>query len=83
MGALVREVAVTWFREEDYPSLLEPPRRCPTHGKSGSSGKNKWKNAPGSKGCNTVRVYIDPESFADGVCVKEKAPIVTAAKGSL
>jgi hypothetical protein len=23
MGALLREVAVTWSREEDYPALLE------------------------------------------------------------
>jgi hypothetical protein len=73
MGALVREVAVTWFREEDYPSLLElfeDAEKMPHTWNQWLKRAEQMEERAKAQGCKTVRVYIDPESFADW-CLRE------------
>jgi hypothetical protein len=73
MGELLREVAVTWFREEDYPSLLElfeDAGKMPRTWREWLERAEQMEQRAKAQGCNTVRIYIDPEGFADW-CLRE------------
>ena len=66
--SLLKDVGVTWFREEDYPVLLEifddsdkMPRTWNEWLKSAQQMEGRAK----AQGYRTQRVYIDPDSFAD------------------
>jgi hypothetical protein len=83
--SLLKDVGVTWFREEDYPILLEifddadkMPRSWNEWLKSAQQ-MEEWAKAQGYR---TQRVYIDPDSFAVGVGAKGWAPTVRVAKNS-
>jgi hypothetical protein len=73
MGALRQEVGVTWFREEDYPALLEifeDAERMPLTWKQWLKQAEQIEERAKAQGYATVRVYIDPESFVDW-CLRE------------
>jgi hypothetical protein len=59
MGALPRQVAVTWFREEDYPALLElfeDAKKMPRTWKEWFERAEQLEERAKAQGCNTVRV---------------------------
>ena len=72
--SLLKDVGVTWFREEDYPILLEifddadkMPRSWSEWLKSAQQ-MEEWARA---QGYPLQRVYIDPDSFADWCLCEE------------
>jgi hypothetical protein len=84
MGALPREVAVTWFREEDYPALLElfeDAEEMPHTWKEWFKRAEQMEER--AKAATRCVSTLIPKASPIGVCAKGKAPTVTAAKGSL
>jgi hypothetical protein len=72
--SLLKDVGITWFREEDYPVLLEifddagkMPRAWK---KSGSRGLSKWRSGPRPKDTAHSASISIPIVSRIGVCAK-------------
>jgi hypothetical protein len=71
--SLLKDVGVTWFREEDYPVLLEifdDADKMPRTWKEWLKRAEQMEERAKAQGYDTQRVYIDPDSFADW-CLRE------------
>jgi hypothetical protein len=66
--SLLKDVGVTWFREEDYPVLLEifdDADKMPRTWKEWLKRAEQMEERAKAQGYHTQRVYIDPDSFAN------------------
>jgi hypothetical protein len=66
--SLLKDVGVTWFREEDYPILLEifdDADKMPGSWNEWLKSAQQMEEWAKAQGYRTQRVYIDPDSFAD------------------
>jgi hypothetical protein len=76
-GYPIRAVGITWFREEDYPALLQiftDADKMPRAWKDWLKGAEKMEQDMKAQGFLTERVYIDPDTFPDW-CAKEGTTI--------
>jgi hypothetical protein len=65
---LLREVGVTWFREEDYPALLEifeDADKMLRTWKEWLKRAERMEKLAKAQGYNTERIYIDPDDFSN------------------
>lgn len=73
MSFLLQDVGVTWFREEDYPALLqvfEDADMVPRTWKLWLGKAEQMERQARALGYNTQRIYIDPDGFAEW-CLRE------------
>jgi hypothetical protein len=64
----IRAIGISWFREEDYPTLLrifKDANKMPRTWKEWLEGAEKMEKQVKAQGQNTERVYIDPDTFPD------------------
>jgi hypothetical protein len=64
----IRVVAVSWFREEDYPALLrifDDADKMPRSWKEWLKGAEEMEQSAKSSGYTVERVYIDPDTFPE------------------
>jgi hypothetical protein len=64
----IRAIGISWFREEDYPTLLRlftDANKMPRTWKEWLEGAEKMEKQVKAQGQNTERVYIDPDTFPD------------------
>jgi hypothetical protein len=64
----IRAIGISWFREEDYPTLLrifKDANKMPRTWKEWHEGAEKMEKQVKAQGQNTERVYIDPDTFPD------------------
>lgn len=68
MTLSTKTIGLSWFREEDYPALLdifEDSKKMPPTWKEWLKGAEKAEKGMKAQGSPTERVYIDPDTFAD------------------